>query len=708
MSNDKTGWSAQPNPSGLSVPHIRRFAAAVLLCLAATACSNTIPNPSSSGAQTKTTSQNTAQIEITPTTPTVISGGRIQLSAAVMNTADTAVEWRADAGTITSTGLFTAPSVKTSQTINVMAISPLARAAASTMVTVTVPVIARLAISTTSLPSGTAGTSYSATLVGAGGTQPYAWTIVSGALPAGLQLNPGTGVVSGLTSQTGSYVVTVQVVDHSGNATSEKFTLTMAAQQQTGSNCGPPTYPCSRADTAVIAATAPPQLGSNPNYYGGHLGAGIIAVDPAYNNRILRVTDANIDPSRPGESYMTGSSAEKSVTSYDETMFLTHNESGNICLFQYNASSFSSQLRGCYNNIGIRADFGYTAADQHAFYSFYQEKLRRYQVDPTTFTVTIDPTFNNGLGYFDPDNPNCLNGLIAANNWYTSDSALSSDDNTIIVAIGPSQDKNPYFVVWNAEKGCQWMNVQTWQVSQGWNTGLSNPQKITFASGVTPTQAGGIHNAQIDRSGAFGVLTIHHVTTMTQKIFWTIGTNQVDDTCVKCQSHWACDFGVCFWDMGPGTGYSLSNLTVGSLNYVLDVNTTPVANQWGNDVHMSHANAEQGQKLIYLAGWQPGTGGSSVSQVWKDELVGVNWDGSQRTIRFNKNWASGYGGFSGSTRCSISRQGHYAICDSDLQMYNLDKGFGNGLNQDTCDHTITGAKVGTNGCRSDVMLFELR
>jgi hypothetical protein len=41
-------------------------------------------------------------------------------------------------------------------------------------------------------------------------------------------------------------------------------------------------------------------------------------------------------------------------------------------------------------------------------------------------------------------------------------------------------------------------------------------------------------------------------------------------------------------------------------------------------------------------------------------------------------------------------------------MYNLDKGFGNGLNQDTCDHTLTAGIMGTNACRTDLLLFQLR
>jgi hypothetical protein len=645
-------------------------------------------------------------VNITPEAPTVNSGGQVQLSASVTNTSDTGVSWSASSGSISSQGLFKAPTVNSATTVTVVARSlTIINLKNSILVTVT-PATQQLAISTTSLPKGTAGTSYSSTLLGTGGTQPYTWSVSSGSLPSGLQLNSSTGVLSGTTSSAGTFPFSVQLADAGGSKATQQFQLSMSAQQS--QICGPPAYSCSRSDSQVITAKAPPQLGSNSRYYGGHLGAGVVAVDPAYNNRILRVTDGNTQSIRPGLSYMTGSSAEKNISSYDESLFMVHGANGGVCLFQFNASAFSSQFHGCFGNIGTSGDFGYTAEDQNAYYAYYQQKLYRFIIDTSTWTISPDPTFNNGLGYFDPDNPNCLNGLIAKNNWYTGDSALSSDDNTLIVAVGPAQDVDPYYVVWNRTKGCQWMNVQTWQVSAGWNTGLGNPQKISWASGTVQSGPGGIHNAQIDRGGTFGVLSINGVESLGHKVFWTIGTNQVDDTCANCHSHWSCDFGICFWQMGPGSGYSLAQRAIGSLQWLVDVNTDAIMGQWGNDEHMSHANAVAGQKLIYLAGFQPASGDSKVTQVWEDELVGVNWDGSQRTIRFNKNWDSGYGGFNGSTRCSISRQGHYAICDSDLQMYNLDKGFGNGFNQDTCDHNLPAAQTNTNGCRTDILLFELR
>ena len=76
----------------------------------------------------------------------------------------------------------------------------------------------RLTVATGSLPDTTAGSSYSAALLTAGGTPPYAWSLVTGALPPGLSLGTdGTiaGVVAGWAG--GTYNFTVQVADSSRN-----------------------------------------------------------------------------------------------------------------------------------------------------------------------------------------------------------------------------------------------------------------------------------------------------------------------------------------------------------------------------------------------------------------------------------------------------------------------------------------------------------
>jgi hypothetical protein len=82
-----------------------------------------------------------------------------------------------------------------------------------------------LVVTTKYLDSGTAGEAYSGTLSASGGTPPYSWTISQGALPAGLNLSPATGIISGTPSLNSSFPseLTVQVTDANGNVASQTF-----------------------------------------------------------------------------------------------------------------------------------------------------------------------------------------------------------------------------------------------------------------------------------------------------------------------------------------------------------------------------------------------------------------------------------------------------------------------------------------------------
>ena len=68
-------------------------------------------------------------------------------------------------------------------------------------------------ITTTSLPAGLTGTAYSAPLTAIGGVSPYTWSLASGSLPPGLQLNQTTGTIFGTPTTAGTSNFTVQVAD---------------------------------------------------------------------------------------------------------------------------------------------------------------------------------------------------------------------------------------------------------------------------------------------------------------------------------------------------------------------------------------------------------------------------------------------------------------------------------------------------------------
>ena len=72
---------------------------------------------------------------------------------------------------------------------------------------------APLSITTSSLPNGQTGVSYSQAVAATGGVTPYSWSVASGTLPSGLSLNSGSGVISGTPSATGTSNFTVQVAD---------------------------------------------------------------------------------------------------------------------------------------------------------------------------------------------------------------------------------------------------------------------------------------------------------------------------------------------------------------------------------------------------------------------------------------------------------------------------------------------------------------
>jgi hypothetical protein len=85
-----------------------------------------------------------------------------------------------------------------------------------------------LSITPSSLPAGVVGQAYTQTLAVNGGTAPYRWAVTQG-FPAGLSLNPSTGVISGTPTTAGNFNFTVQVTDASQISATRAYTVAIAA-----------------------------------------------------------------------------------------------------------------------------------------------------------------------------------------------------------------------------------------------------------------------------------------------------------------------------------------------------------------------------------------------------------------------------------------------------------------------------------------------
>jgi hypothetical protein len=120
------------------------------------------------------------------------------------------------------------------------------------------PAVPSLAITSSSLTSGTSGVAYAQTLAATGGTPAYTWTLTSGALPAGLSLST-TGIISGTPTASGAFTLGVTVTDQGSPEQTATSTLSLSIAAP----------PLTIATSALPSATAKTTYGASLSATGG-------------------------------------------------------------------------------------------------------------------------------------------------------------------------------------------------------------------------------------------------------------------------------------------------------------------------------------------------------------------------------------------------------------------------------------------------------
>jgi len=141
-------------------------------------------------------------------------------------------------GTPTASGQFSIPVIVADQQTSISQ-------------TYTLTVYATLAISTTTLPGGTVGVYYGVAAVAGGGQPPYTWSVYSGSLPPGLNLDPLGGNIFGTPTAAGTYTFFLQVRDAFQSSQPQQLSITIV---------GTPPLPL----TVVSPSQLPPGIVGTP------------------------------------------------------------------------------------------------------------------------------------------------------------------------------------------------------------------------------------------------------------------------------------------------------------------------------------------------------------------------------------------------------------------------------------------------------------
>ncbi len=198
-------------------------------------------------------------------------------------------------GTPTQPGLYTVSIRATDSSTGTGA--PFARTQ-NYVLSVSAPTIT---VAPATLPNGTAGTSYAATLSASGGIGPYSFALTSGSLPVGVSFN-SAGEFSGTPTVSGTFSTTITVTDAHGQTGTRAYTWDIAAPTIA---ITPTTLPNGTAGTPY-AATLSATGGAAP--YSFSLTSGSLPIGVSFNSAgqfsgtptasgsfstTIRATDAN-------------------------------------------------------------------------------------------------------------------------------------------------------------------------------------------------------------------------------------------------------------------------------------------------------------------------------------------------------------------------------------------------------------------------------
>ena len=214
----------------------------------ATTASTTTTSPTTTSTTTSTTTTTTV-----PTTTTVgVLSGESPTEPAPTTTAAPAIT-----PTTTPTTTLLPATATTTEPPPATTAAPSPTTTRPPTTTTTLPSAPRLVVSTLSFPEARVGESFRVELVAFGGTPPYIWSLVTGPLPAGIDLSTG-GVLSGVPAATADISLVFGVTDAEGRvSTSPSLVFVTAPDRRSVVARGGTIFIDSAGDSVALFLASP-------------------------------------------------------------------------------------------------------------------------------------------------------------------------------------------------------------------------------------------------------------------------------------------------------------------------------------------------------------------------------------------------------------------------------------------------------------------